>query len=157
MGRCIQVICIGALLALVGCSGGSGDRDRRIATNTLMVDELDVAADGIWEHSGYVITEAEGEVSLFPSTDEGWAKVAKATRDIEAIAYRLAEAPYAVDDHDWPEIALGLVDAATAARTAVEARDEDALFNAGGQLYRVCLACHERYMTDPEGSVRAPS
>jgi hypothetical protein len=30
--------------------------------------------------------------------------------------------------------------------TAAEAQDEEALFEVGGQLYNVCVACHQQYM-----------
>jgi cytochrome c556 len=42
-----------------------------------------------------------------------------------------------------------LTDAANDARKAAEARNIDALFTAGGDLYRVCSACHQRYASVP--------
>ena len=53
---------------------------------------------------------------------------------------------YAADQADWAEYAQGLTRAALKARDAAEQQDADALFAAGGEVYSVCRACHNRYM-----------
>ena len=68
------------------------------------------------------------------------------------IARRLAEDRFAQGRQDWKEIALGLEEAAGAVRRATEDKDEDALFDAGGYVYRVCVSCHDRYMLSDEMS-----
>jgi cytochrome c556 len=36
------------------------------------------------------------------------------------------------------------------AKSAAEAKDADALFAAGGAVYNVCRACHNKYMEQDE-------
>jgi mono/diheme cytochrome c family protein len=51
---------------------------------------------------------------------------------------------------DWAEYAQGLTRAALLAKSAAEAQDADALFVAGGAIYNVCRACHNKYMEQDE-------
>jgi mono/diheme cytochrome c family protein len=46
---------------------------------------------------------------------------------------------------DWIAYAQGLHTTARQALAAAEARDADALFEAGGQIYQACVACHAQY------------
>ena len=57
---------------------------------------------------------------------------------------------YAADDGDWMEYSAALVGAGEKAREAAMQQDADALFQAGANLYNVCLACHNRYIIEPE-------
>lgn len=135
----------GALM-LTACGGGedAGPEPGTSAVATFMLEEMDTTADGIWDNAGYVLTE-EGEESLFPETDEEWAVVIQATDDLIAQTRRLQSDEFSDGDPEWIAISEGLVVAAQRVRDAAEARDEDELFDAGGQVYRVCLACHQRY------------
>lgn len=138
----------GALM-LTACGGGedAGSEPGASAVATFMLEEMDETADGIWDNAGYVLTE-EGEESLFPETDEEWAVVIQATDDLIAQTRRLQSDEFSNGDEEWIAISEGLVVAAQAVRDAADARDEDELFDAGGQVYRVCLACHQRYALD---------
>ena len=49
---------------------------------------------------------------------------------------------------DWVEYSRGLIDAGELALLAAQQQDKKALFDAGGQIYQVCLACHNQYWTD---------
>ena len=51
---------------------------------------------------------------------------------------------------DWEGFARGLAGAGELAIAAAEARDAEALFDAGGQIYQVCRACHEQYLVPLE-------
>lgn len=135
-----------ALAALTGC--GEDARMERI--HSLMTNELDDAADGIWEAAGYVITAA-GEQSLYPSTDEEWRAVASSADDLAGLAEKMKGPDYALDDGDWAQISDGLVIAAGRARLAAEARDKEELFEAGGHIYRVCVSCHQAYAPGMSG------
>ena len=48
------------------------------------------------------------------------------------------------------EYSAALVGAGEKAREAAMQQDADALFQAGANLYNVCLACHNRYIIQPE-------
>ena len=51
---------------------------------------------------------------------------------------------------DWNEIATGLTQTAELLIDAAEQKNDQQVFDYGGQLYNVCVACHQRYLM-PEG------
>ena len=108
---------------------------------------LDPAADVIWSSAGAIIT-ADGVEDLAPTTEEGWLRVAHAAAVVAESGNLLMMPTQAVDREDWTEISRGLVRAGVRARDAAEARDADALFEAGGRLYNVCVSCHQQYWVD---------
>lgn len=146
VSRLLSIGFLSASLCLAGCGPKKAD-EHLILVNTLMLEELDPAVDGIWDKGGYIITETE-EISLFPKTDEEWAAVAAAADEVAAVARKLGGEPYAQGREDWIDISEGLVAAAGSAKEAAEAQDEDAVFNAGGHIYRVCRSCHDIYAND---------
>ncbi len=118
------------------------------SVHELMVWLLEPAADVLWDSAGYVITEA-GEQDLQPTTDEGWDAVRNNATTVAEAGNLLMMPGYAADNGDWMEYAEGLIAAGIGAREAAQARDADALFQAGARVYSVCLACHNRYMIEP--------
>ena len=104
---------------------------------------LDPAADVIWDSAGTIIT-AEGRQELAPTTSASW-------ESVSAAAVRLSEAgnllmlPGRSMGKDWEEYSQALVNAGEQAFKASEARDADGLFDAGGQIFQVCKACHAQY------------
>ncbi|MGF1457148.1 MAG: hypothetical protein ACFB6R_17450 [Alphaproteobacteria bacterium] len=147
-GIAILALAVPALAGLVACSDKDSDRTSRV--KAYMVDVLEPAADGIWEKAGYVITR-DGERELWPTTDEGWAAVVARAETIIEAGSVLASDDYAEDRDDWVDISGGLVAAGELVRDTALARDKDALFDAGGHLYRVCRSCHMVYWQE-EGS-----
>ena len=109
---------------------------------------LDPAADVIWDSAGFIIT-ADGETDLAPTTDTGWQHV-RNSATVLAETGNLLMMPGRVGGPDWVIYAQALTAAAEVAMAAAEAHDADALFDAGGQLYQACRACHEQYMVPLE-------
>ncbi len=110
---------------------------------------LDPAADVIWESAGSVIT-IDGEVDLSPTTDEGWDAVRNSAAVVAEAGNLLAMPGRAVDQGEWIEISNGLTAAALLALKAAEDHDKDALFDAGGRIYSVCVSCHTQYIAADE-------
>ena len=108
---------------------------------------LEPAADVIWDSAGFVIT-AEGEVDLQPTTQYGWDKVRNAATVVAEAGNLMMLPGYRADTGDWVEYAAGITRAGLVARQAAFDQDADALFDAGGQLYNVCRACHNRYIQE---------
>ena len=104
---------------------------------------LEPAADVIWDSAGFVIDES-GETDLSPTTDEAWNQVVYAAATLSESG-NLLMLPGRSAGADWNEYSRGLVLAAERARDAAIAQDADALFDAGGQVYQVCRACHDQY------------
>jgi hypothetical protein len=120
---------------------------------------LEPAADHLWDSAGFVITD-EGMVDLQPTTEEGWLAVQHSAVVVAEAGNLLMMPGLARDEGDWREISLGLIEAGLQNRAAAEAHDAEALFEAGGLLYRVCLSCHAVYIQgeqkpDIEGPVDA--
>ncbi|MEM5517992.1 hypothetical protein WNY37_13625 [Henriciella sp. AS95] len=146
---------VGMLATTASCSGGneaSSDDDHAgepahvVAMHNFMNEEIDVVADKIWDKQGYIIT-VEGEEKLFPTTDEGWQAVADAADEMAALSEVLATEKYSLGEQDWVTYSEGLAVAAEQVKGAAIAQDEEAVFEAGGLMYRVCRSCHERFRT----------
>lgn len=136
------------LLVLCGCGDTAVQKPKTQVTGSvyhMMAHYLEPAADKIWDSAGFVITE-EGEVDLQPTTDDGWFAVEHAAIVVAEGGNLLMLDGYAADQADWAEYAQGLTRAGLKARDAAEQQDADALFAAGGEIYSVCRACHNRYM-----------
>ncbi|MGE0621043.1 MAG: hypothetical protein AB7I04_24525 [Pseudomonadales bacterium] len=110
---------------------------------------LDPNADVIWGAAG-TITTAEGVEDLAPTTQEGWDAVRNAAAML-AETGNLLKMPGHSRGEDWNEIADGLTATALLLIDAAEQKDDEQVFDYGGQLYNVCVACHQRYMMpEPE-------
>jgi len=107
---------------------------------------LDPSADVIWGSAGAVLT-AEGEQDLAPVDEEGWAGVRNAA-GVVVESGNLLMMPGRSRGADWDEFARGMMTMGERAMAAAEARDADELFAVGGQLYNVCVACHQQYMLE---------
>ena len=110
----------------------------------LMNNVLDPAADEIWESVGTVIT-MEGRFEKAPSTDDEWA-------GLKGSAMRLAEAGNLLllparsgGNPDWIKHSLALIEQSNRALKAAEAKDKDAIFTIGGDIYDVCTNCHKQF------------
>jgi len=141
-------------LGLVGCSQQSEQaRIQPTATGStyqLMTEFLEPAADKVWASAGAIIT-IEGEQDLQPTTDEGWAAVVHSASVVAEGGNLLMLRGYAADQGDWVEYAQGMTRAALKARQAAIDQDDEALFNAGGEIYNVCRACHNKYIVEAGG------
>ena len=51
---------------------------------------------------------------------------------------------------NWVAFSQALTTAGQVAMAAADAQDSDALFDAGGQVYQVCRACHAEYLVPLE-------
>ncbi len=105
---------------------------------------LDPNADVIWGSAG-TITTFEGVEDLTPTTQEGWDAVRNAAATL-AEAGNLLKIPGHSQGEDWNEISGGLTRTAVRLIEAAEQKDGQAVFDYGGQLYNVCVSCHQLYM-----------
>lgn len=149
-------------LALGSCDSAGGGSDAAVPAQPVgnlhdtMTWLLDPAADVLWGSAGFVLTAA-GETSLAPTTDDGWARV-RHSAVVVAEGGNLLLLPHLLPDpadglgtEAWVEFAHGMRRIGTEAIAAVDAKDADALFEVGGHLYNVCLACHQVYARGDEG------
>ena len=142
--------------ALYGCSENSVPENTLVTPyepvlemHDLMASVLDPATDIIWGAAGAVIT-ADGEQDLAPVDDSGWQQVFNAAAIVAETGNLLMLPGRAVDQDDWMEYSAALIATGKEAMRAAEAKDPQAVFDVGGKLYLICVACHQGYDLDEE-------
>ncbi len=135
--------------------GGATIADFKTDTNfkDLMAHVVDYSAWGVWNAQGWIIDSA-GIHELFPTDEAGWmgAESAAFTLAESANALLLPGRPYS-DERDWVDFSHMLYDAAKKAQATALARDKQAFFDAGGEIYQACTSCHNKYIS---GNVAGP-
>lgn len=157
-GAAVAACAVPVCLLLASCGGGerasnepavtpsgevippSGEGPAHDYMNELMQKQAEV----IWNSAGYIVT-ADGERSLAPTTDEGWAEVAAGAEAIKATGEHLKTVPWRLEGESWEAFAQGIITAGERARLGAVAHSEDEMFESGAQLYNVCVACHQFY------------
>ena len=151
--RAVLVALIGSGIA-VGCTEETGvdvGYQPHLEMHDFMGWVLDPMADVIWRSAG-TITTVDGVEDLAPTTQEGWDSVRNAAATIAEIG-NVLQIPGYSQGEDWNEYAQGLTRIGMRLIEAAEQKDDDQVFDYGGQLYNVCVACHQLYMLpgDDEG------
>ncbi|MBF69130.1 MAG: hypothetical protein CMQ29_15740 [Gammaproteobacteria bacterium] len=141
--------CAAWLALIVGCARTSEPTTNAFKTSTddieyLMHYVLEPSAEKIWDSAGSIVTAA-GEETLHPTTEEGWIAIEHAAAVISESGNLLMIPGRAAPAPDWTEYSQGLVDTGKTVLEAAKAKDPDALFETGGHLYNVCVACHQVY------------
>ena len=153
-----------AVLALAaGCSPGQPAQTKGAKFNTelpmseFMGHFVDPAAFMYWDNSGTVVDE-KGEHSRYPTTDEGWdVLVTGATMLVEAGNLLQMPGRTRAPEADWNKYAQMLSERAMLARAAAEKHDPKAVFDEGGRVYEVCVACHEQFIVQPDLKANGPA
>ena len=167
----LRLFVLAASLLLVGaCRAQPPPEYRPTATVKDIMDSIvDPSADVLWDSVATIITAA-GTEQRAPQTDEEWANLRRRTVQlIEAtnlllipgrhvarpgekaedpkiqLAPEQIEALINQDRQLWTSRAHGLHDAAMEAQKAIEARNADALLDAGDGLDKACENCHLVY------------
>jgi len=116
----------------------------------LMTAVIDPAADVIWESVGTTVS-AEGTVEHAPKTDEEWTAVLNSAFVITESGNLMMMGSRARDSGEWIRQSRALIDVGIRTVKAAEARDKDAIFALGGDIYDVCANCHRAYAVGAEG------
>jgi hypothetical protein len=128
---------------------GGAKLNTDLPMSELMGHVIDPAAFMYWKGSGTEITAA-GEKDLAPTTEEGWETlVTGATILVEAGNLLQMPGRARAPEADWNRYAQQLTERAMAARAAAEKHDKQGVFDEGGKVYEVCVACHKQYVIDP--------
>ena len=113
---------------------------------------VDPAADVVWESVGAIIT-AEGTEEIFPKNDREWATVRNSALVLAESGNLLMLGERAKGEGPWMTMSQALVEAARVAFEAAEAKDADAIFMVGGDIYSACETCHVLYWYDEDGAI----
>lgn len=146
-----------ALLALIvaGCGSAPAPPPFKPVADMkqLMNSVVDPAADVIWGAVGVVESE-KGVEEHAPKTDEEWAAVRNSAFVMAESGNLMMMSPRARDGGEWMRHSQALVDVGVRTVTVIDARDKDALFTVGGDIYEVCANCHRAYSVSAEGTPR---
>jgi hypothetical protein len=116
----------------------------------LMTAVVDPAADVIWGSVGTIVS-AEGVEERAPKTDEQWTAVLNSAFVITESGNLMMMGSRAKDRHEWMRHSQALIDVGIRTVKAAEAKDKDAIFTLGGDIYEVCANCHKAYAVDASG------
>lgn len=113
----------------------------RLELKEMMAHVFQFAGDAIWKWQGYSV-DAKGEHSLFPKTDEEWEQAESGALTLAELTTILLLPGRRVDDPRWGKSVAEVRAVALRAADAAERHDEDAFFEAGGDLDTACESCH---------------
>jgi hypothetical protein len=110
----------------------------------VMESTVHPSAEVIFDAVGTIIS-VSGTEEIAPKNDEEWATVQHSALTLAEAGNLLMVPGRAKNDSEWIKLAQGLVDVGMIAHKAAQAKNAEALFEAGGQIYEACLRCHSRY------------
>ena len=115
-----------------------------VSMKDLMLNVIDPAADTLWESVGTVIT-AEGTFEKAPATDDEWAGVRAGAIQLAEAGNLLMLPSRSGGSDEWIAQARAMIEAGNRAIKTIDAKDKDALFTVGGDIYDVCTNCHKQF------------
>jgi hypothetical protein len=110
----------------------------------LMLNVIDPAADTLWEAVGTVIDET-GTYEKAPATQDDWDAVRAGAIQLAEAGNLLLIPARSGGSPEWIAESRAMIDAANRAIAIIEAKDKDALFTVGGDIYDVCTNCHKQF------------
>ena len=136
-------------LSIAGCSRAPAAPpmppfETTVNMKDLMLNVLDPAVDTIWEAVGTIIT-VEGTFEKMPTTDDEWAGVRAGAIQLAESGNLLMLPSRSGGSEEWITQARALIEASNRAIKAIDAKDKDALFTVGGDIYDVCTNCHSQF------------
>lgn len=118
---------------------------RPVATvRQLMEGTVQPASEVLFQSVATIITK-EGVEEIAPRTTEDWMHVWESAITLTETGNLLMMDGRARDSGEWMKQAQALIEAGKLAVKAAEAKNPQALFDAGGTIYEACEQCHERY------------
>jgi hypothetical protein len=133
-------------LCAVGCAAEKSAPGPQAVADVKQVMSviLEPAADTYWDAVGTII-DTTGTQEIAPKNAEEWAEVWRAALVVAESGNLLMVEGRARDRDQWMRLARQMVDAGQKAMTAAESKDPAKVFEAGGEMYEVCTACHSAY------------
>jgi hypothetical protein len=114
---------------------------------TLMASIMEPSAEVYWDAVGIIVDE-KGEHHIEPKTVEEWDAVRNAAYVVAESGNLLMMPSRARDGGEWMAASQRMIDAAQKAIRAAEARNKDAVFDVGAEMYDSCTNCHSKYSPD---------
>ena len=112
-----------------------------------MASIMEPAAEVYWDAVGIIVDET-GEHHIEPKTAEEWDAVRNAAYMVAESGNLLMMPSRAKDGGEWMAASQQMIEAAQKAIRAAEARNKDAVFDVGAEMYDSCTNCHSKYSPD---------
>jgi hypothetical protein len=143
--RAARIVALSSL-ALSACSSAPPPPPYRPVADvkTLMSSVMEPAAEVYWDAVGIVVDD-KGEHHIEPKTAEEWDAVRNAAFVVAESGNLLMMPSRAKDGGEWMAASQLMIEAAQKAIRAAEARDKDAVFSVGAEVYDACTNCHSKY------------
>ena len=106
---------------------------------------IDPVADDFWDVVGTVVTK-DGTFEKAPSSDDEWAAVRNHAVLLAEAGSMMLFPSRSGGSAEWVTQANALIDTSQRAIKAIDAKDKDALFNVGAEVYETCTNCHRQFM-----------
>jgi hypothetical protein len=135
------------IVAMAGCTPPPPPFEEVADTRQLMLAMIDPAAAVYWGSVG-TIMDLNGTQEISPKTTAEWAAVRHAATTIAESGNLLLIPGRAQDNEQWTRLSQALITTGRQALSAAQARDADAVFDAGGEIYLVCSECHAAFAPD---------
>jgi hypothetical protein len=134
---------------LAGCKAAPADDSASefvpVADVKQIMDAIiDPASDLYFGASG-IIVDAQGEHQLAPKNDEEWLAVENAAYVVAEAGNLLLMPSRKKDDDAWVTMSQQLIETGRRAAEAAKARDLQAVFDEGAEVYAACTNCHTVY------------
>lgn len=113
----------------------------------LMVSVIEPAAEVYWDAVG-VIMDLEGTHEIEPQSDEEWEAVENAAWVLAESGNLLLMEDRAQGREHWIAMSRAMIEVGRRAVDAAVAKDPDAVFDVGAEVYFVCVGCHAAYATE---------
>jgi hypothetical protein len=139
------VMCV-AVLLLGACTAGT-DTDRYTSVGDVqevMAHIVEPSAQVYWGAVGWIL-DFEGEHEIRPANDDEWLAIENAAFMVAESGNLLMMDGRALDDGAWLQMSQALIEIGRRAVEVAEARDEQAVFDVGAEMYFVCSNCHATY------------
>jgi hypothetical protein len=129
----------------ITASCGSRPAFKPVATiKQVMESTIVPASEAIFDSVGTVVS-ASGVEEIAPKNEQEWVAVRNSALTLAESGNLLMIPARAKDNGEWMKMSQALVDVGMVALKAADARNPEALFDAGGQVYVVCQQCHDKY------------
>ncbi len=138
---------LAALAVLSGCATDEPEPPPFAAVaddRQLMVSVLEPAAETYWDAVGVIVDE-KGTHEIEPRSDEEWEAVVNAAYQLAESGNLLLVEERARGREHWVAMSRSMIEVGRRAIEAAEARDPEAVFDMGAELYFVCTGCHSVY------------
>ncbi len=144
--RSVRWVLVAVCVVLGGSCGGPPPPPFKPVADVkqLMQSIVDPAADVVWGSVGTIMTPGHIE-EIAPKSVEEWDAVRNAAWVLTESGNLLMMGNRPKDNGDWMKLSQALIDVGQRTVRVAEARDKDATFTMGGEIYDVCTNCHAEY------------